>query len=151
VLDREIRVDPKTGEKTPVITKTRWNNLALSLTPVHAGLNQASLTPIGTFSKSLNGFVMNKSLSAGYGTDMASLTGGSALRIQSLDGTPTSYYAFRDGLAGAIKSREAKIQTPEGLTAYSISQFGLSQDEATEWVSRFLDDIKSRLNSRSYQ
>jgi len=46
-----------------------------------------ALEDVSTFAKSLGGFVIAKSLAAGYGTDSATLTGGSAVRVQSLDGT----------------------------------------------------------------
>lgn len=145
VIAKSVKINPETNEKVAVVEAVRWNNTALDRCPVNRSVGRISTVPTAVFAKSLNGFVMSKSLTADYGTDSAALTGGSALRIQSVGGTPASYYDFRDRLAGAIKSREAKLQTPEGLVEYSKSKFSLSADEATEWVGRFLGDLKSKL------
>lgn len=148
VLAKSVQIDPETKSKVGVVTKVRWTNVALSRTPVNQHLPAAQTAPIGTFAKSLGGFVFSKSLEAGYGSDVATLAGGSALRVQSLDGVPQSYFDFRERMSGAIRSREAKIQTVDGLVAYSVKEFRLSPDEATEWVDRFMGDLKSRLNKR---
>lgn len=150
VLGRDIRIDPETGSKIPVITQTRWDNLALSLQPVHGGLNPTTLTPIGTFAKSLGGFVLSKGLEASYATDAADKTGGAAFGMQSLDtGSPHSYYDFREQLAAALKSGKVKSQSMTGLISFAHKQFNLQPDEAAEWVDRFLGDLKSSLSTRS--
>lgn len=151
VLAKSIAIDPITKEKVGVVTKVRWNNVALSRTPVNQHLPEAQVAPVAVFAKSLNGFVMSKSLEAGYGTDVATLTGGSALRVQSLDGVPQSYFDFRDKLAKAIRDGEAKSMTTNGLITFSVKQFNLQPDEATEWVDRFMGDLKRSLTKRSLQ
>lgn len=148
VLSKSIKIDPDTKEKVAVVDSVRWSNTALDRCPVNKTVSAISTVPLGTFAKSLGGFVLSKSIDAGYGSDVATLAGGSALRVQSLDGAPQSYFDFRDRLSGAIRSREAKIQTADGLVAYSVKEFRLSPDEATEWVDRFMGDLKSRLNKR---
>lgn len=149
VTSREIRLDPVSKSKVPVITGTRWNNLALSLNPVHPDLNPASATPIGVFAKSLNGFVL-KALEAGYGTDSAGMTGGAAMRMQSLDGAPINYFVFRDKLADAM-SNGAVPHNPSSrdLVAHCKAMFGLSLSDAAEYVERFIRDLKTGLNKRS--
>uniref|UniRef100_A0AAU6W1Y7 Virion structural protein n=1 Tax=Pseudomonas phage Touem01 TaxID=3138548 RepID=A0AAU6W1Y7_9VIRU len=149
VMAKSVAVDPKGGGKIGLITKVRWTNIALSRTPVNQHLPAAGTVPLATFAKSLNGLVMNKSLEAGYGSDMANLSGGSAMRMQSLDGVPQSYFEFRDEIAGAVSSREANNQTREGLVAYSTRKFNLSAQEAAEWVDRFLSDLKKHQSNRS--
>lgn len=150
VTGREVRIDPLTKSKVPVITGTRWNNLALSLTPVHGELNPAGTTPVGTFAKSLGGFVMSKALEAGYGTDSANLTGGDALRTQSLDGSKLNYFEFRNKLAEQMRSG-AVGHNPgmRELVEHSKQMFGLSPGDASEYVERFCRDLKNGLNKRS--
>lgn len=151
VLSKSIKVDPETKQKVAVVDSVRWNNTALDRCPVNKTVGQVSTLPIGTFAKSLNGFVIAKSLEAGYGADMATLTGGSALRVQSLDGIPQSYFDFRDKLSGCLRKGTVKNQTTDGLIHFSVKQFSLSPDEATEWVGRFMSDLKSSLTKRSTQ
>ena len=149
VLAKSIEIDPETKGKVAVVTKVRWTNVGLSRTPVNQHLPAAGAAPLGVFAKSMNGFVIAKALEASYATDAAGKTGGAAFGMQSIDtGPPRSYFEFRDRVSHAIQSREAKIQTADGLTAYSVKHFGLSPDEAAEWVDRFLSDLKSALQKR---
>lgn len=143
VLGREVRID-QDGNRIPVITKTRWNNLALSQTPVHDGLGVASAAPMGVFAKSLNGYVMSKALEAGYATDATAMTGGAAFGAQSLDTGIQSYFDFRERLADAIRSH----QVGRDITKYAIRTFGLSHDQASEWVEKFLRGIKQSSASK---
>jgi len=148
VTGREVRLDPLTKSKVPVITGTRWNNLALSLTPVHAGLDPASTTPIGTFAKSLDGFVL-KTLTAGYATDSANLTGGAAMRKQSLHGAPVNYFDFRNKLADHLRTGKVAGTGARAIVQHCSKIFGLSLGDASEYVERFYRDLKTGLNKRS--
>jgi hypothetical protein len=151
VLEKSVEVNPETNERVAVISKVRWNNLALSLSPVNQHLDSASAAPIGTFCKSLNGFVV-KTLEAGYGTDSASLTGGAALRRQSLHGTPVIYPDFREELARFLNGirrigRDASIGDKEVLKSLvdrSVTRYGIGEDEASELVERFFTDLNPR-------
>jgi hypothetical protein len=142
VLERTARIDPATHDKVQVITKTRWDNLALSLQPVHPDLQPASTVPMGVFAKSLGGFVLGKALEASYATNVASLSGGGALGAQSLDTTPHAYFEFRDRLANALRFREIRAHARD-LTGWAIQQFGLSPADAARWVERFLSDVSA--------
>lgn len=149
VTGREMRVDPLTKARVPVITGTRWNNLALSLNPVHAGLSPAQTAPVGIFAKSLDGFVM-KALEASYGTDSASLTGGGAMRMQSLDAGQSNYFDFRNKLAESMsKGLVGDNPGARDLVDFSSKMFGLSPSDAAEYVERFYRDLKTGLNKRS--
>jgi hypothetical protein len=149
-LAKSVRIDPQTGDKVGVVSKVRWTNLALTAQPVNQHVSGVSTMPFGVLAKSLGGFVMSKALEAGYATDAAGKTGGAALGMQSLDGTPHSYFDFRDRLAGALKSGKVGKQSMDGLIDYAVKKFSLSADEAAEWVDRFLSDLKSGL-SRSHK
>jgi len=92
VMGKRISIDPKSGERYPVIDKVRWTNIGFSRTPVNTDLATVSTVPFGILAKCWGpaGIDMRKSLAAGYGTDSAKLTGGSALGRQSLDGVASS-------------------------------------------------------------
>ena len=141
-----------TQARTPVITKTRWDNLALSLSPVHPDLMPASTIPVGTFAKSLNGFVLAKTITAGYGTDSAQLAGGGALRVQSLHGSPVSYLDFHRELSTALKSRDSKLDTNEHPLKSRLvdwaESIGVEGNQAVSWVHRFLFDAAKDLKTR---
>lgn len=150
VTGREIRLDPLTKSKVPVITSTRWDNLALSLNPVHGELAPAGTSAVGVFAKSIGGWVMQKALEASYSTGSASLTGGGAMRMQSLDTGIQSYFDFRNKLADAMRSGQAGPNPgAKQLVAFCNKTFGLSLSDAAEYVERFYRDLKSGLNKRS--
>ncbi|ELK5289380.1 hypothetical protein Q6670_004048 [Salmonella enterica] len=145
ILAKSQQVDPKTGDRVTVIDQVRWTNVALSRTPVNQHLPQATTHSIGTFTKSLNGFVL-KTLDASYSTDVATLAGGGAFGVQSLDkGSPASYFDFRDLLAEALLSGLIIEQSEQGMTSYAEHQFGMASFEAADWVRRFMRNLKSNL------
>lgn len=149
VLAKSMQIDPETNDKVAVINKVRWSNVGLSRTPVNQHLPCAAAAPIGTFAKSLNGFVV-KALEASYSTDVATLTGGGAFGMQSLDtGAPYSYHDFRERLADALSRALVESQTESGLIAYAVREFNLPLEAAAEWVNRFLGDLQSNLTNRS--
>jgi hypothetical protein len=153
ILAKSVSLDAKTGEKYGVVSSVRWTNIALSQQPVNQHVGGITTIPFGVLAKSwgAGGLDMHKALEASYATDAAGKTGGAALGAQSIDtgagATPHSYFAFRNQLASALKSGAAADQSPEGLVHYSAGTFGLSLDEAAEWVSRFLNDLKSGLST----
>lgn len=148
VLHKSIQFNPETKSNVAVVDKVRWCNLALDRTPVNRTVSEGSLAPIGTFAKSLGGFVV-KTLTAGYGTDSAALAGASALRKQSLDGAPANYFAFRDKLAEHLSNRSVGDNPGStDLVQYVTKNFGLSQSEASEWIERFMRDVKTGIQKR---
>ena len=150
VLSKSVKIDPKTGEKVAVIDRVRWNNTALDRCPVNKTVPTVSTAPVGTFAKSLGGFIIAKALEAGYGTDSAALAGGAAMRKQSLDHKIHSYFDFRNKLAGGMRSGSAgKNPGARDLVDYAIRTFSLPHDQTAEWVERFMRDLKSGLNKRS--
>jgi hypothetical protein len=152
VLAKSVKIDPATGNRIGVVERVRWNNLALDRCPVNKTVPTVSLAPVGVFAKSLGGFVMAKTLTAGYGTDAAAATGGAALRKQSLDPKIQSYWDFRNKLAADMTSGAAgKNPGVAELCSHASKKFGLSSDEAAEWVERFTRDLKTGLNKRSKQ
>lgn len=148
VLAKSIKLDPASGDKVAVIERVRWNNLALSRTPVNKTVPEVSLAPVGTFAKSLGGFVI-KALEASYATDAVGKTGGAALGVQSLDGAPSSYFDFRNKLAACMSAGLAGHDPGAGeLVKFAAQKFSLSSDQAAEWVERFMRDLKNGLNSK---
>ncbi len=151
VLSKSIHIDPKTKDKVAIVEKVRWTNIGLSRTPVNPDLQAAKTVPFGALAKcwAAAGLDFAKAITAGYGTDSASLTGGAALRQQSLDTRVKTYWDFREQLAGAIKAGRIAPVNSQSLMAHAGKEFGLSHDEAAEYVERFLRDLKSNLNKRS--
>lgn len=142
VLAKSVRVDPDTKAKVGVVERVRWSNIALDRMPVNKTVPEISTLPVGTFAKSLGGFVIAKALEAGTATDVAALTGGGALGKQSLDRTIHSYWDFREVLAGAL--RRGRVQPkPAALQRYALS-LGLDPDAAAEFVERFFHDMQRR-------
>lgn len=139
VLSKAVKINPETGDKIAVVDRVRWNNVALDRCPVSRTVPEVSTAPVGVFAKSLGGFVLTKALEAGYGTDVATLTGGGALGQQSLD-TRRIYTQFRDQLADAIRLKTIKARGRD-ISLWAIHQFGLRPDQAAAWVERFLHDL----------
>lgn len=156
VLERGKEFDPLTKAEVTVVKRVRWVNVALSRTPVNQNLGTVSATPVGTFCKSLNSFVLSKGLEAGYGTDSASLTGGGALRKQSLDHTPANYFDFCEHTSRAIRRIKDKsalagrdgnfsdVRVLKSIADFSASTLGLDPSEALAMTAQFLSDLKRR-------
>ncbi|HQS59651.1 MAG TPA: hypothetical protein PKZ37_14830 [Gallionellaceae bacterium] len=130
--------DPESCSKVTVVKSVRWTNIGLSQTPVNQHVPTASASPIGTFCKSLNAFTLNKALEASYATDATAMTGGAAFGMQSLDTGIHSYFDFRERISEAIRGRKVG----RDITNYAIRTFGLSHEQASDWVERFLRGIK---------
>src|SRR5690606_526059 len=98
--------------------------------------------PFGLFAKcwTPDGLNLSKALEASYATDMASLEGGGAFCMQSLDTSgqqPKSCYDFRDMLAGAISENATYGTTEDAMIQYCADRFNLAPDTAADWVDRF--------------
>lgn len=153
VLQKGVRIHPETGEKFGVVEKVRWNNVALDRCPVNRSVPEISVAPTAVFAKSLGAFVMTKTLEAGYGSDVSQLTGGGALREQSLEPriaqiVPGNYFDFREHLSRSLLDGAVEEPTAVSMVEFAVSQWGLSNDEAAEWVGRFMRDLNSNRNLR---
>lgn len=152
VLAKSFKLDPETGDKVGVVSKVRWTNVAISQHPVNQHVGGVATIPFGVLAKSwgADGLDMTKALEASYATDARAKTGGSAIGTQSLDRgrAPRSYFEFRETLAKAVKDGVLDSASQDGLVSYSAGNFGLSYDEAAEWVDRFLGDLRSGLSKQ---
>lgn len=150
VIEKSVVIDPDTKAKRAVIKKVRWSNIGFSKTPVNANLATVSTVPFGALAKSYGaaGFDFSKALEAGYGTDAATLTGGAALRTQSLQGGVLSYWDFRDQLASSIRNHEVQASSPANLVKFAQRRFGMSPDIAAASVERFLGDLENGLKEK---
>lgn len=152
VLAKSVQIDPVTQSRVAVVEKVRWSNIGLDHLPVNRTVPEISTIPVGTFAKSLNGFVLSKNLTAGYGTDSAQLTGGGALRVQSLHGSPISYIDFQRDLSAALKSRDSKLEGNEHPLKSRLvdwaESIGVEGNQAVSWVHRFLFDAAKDLKTR---
>jgi len=135
VLSKSIKTDPATGQKVAVVDKVRWNNVALDRCPVNKTVPEVSSAPLGVFAKSLNGFVV-KALETDYGTDSAQLTGGAALRLETLHDQPYSYY--QNQIAKQLRLKKIK---PTDIDDYAYKQWGFTPDESRQFTRQFFTDL----------
>jgi len=138
VLADEMRYDMHTGEKVKVITKTRWNNLALSLNPVHHDLFQTSTTPIGVFAKSVNGIVLKRALEAGHDTDVAELDEAGALRGRSQQ--ELNELLSRAIITGVLGDNPGRRE----LERYVVKKFKCTHKKAVGAVDQFMFALQSK-------
>ena len=156
-LLKSLEVDPDTNQQVTVIKKVRWTNVALASAQINHHLGAVGTAPIGTFCKSLGCFVLEKALEAGYGTDSATLTGGAALRTQSLDCAPVSYEDFEEHVARKLKRAKNKkalagrdgnfadVQILKSIADLAVFSFGLQPVDALAMTARFMSDLKRRV------
>lgn len=143
---REIEVG-KDGTRRSIVRSVRWYNIGFSKTPVNANVPEVSTVPMDVFVKSWGArgwdHTLAKTLTAGYGTDSVGLSGGSALRVQSLDRKLHSYFDLRDSVAGDMRAGRVKndARLPDFIDFVSRT-YGLDEDAASEFVERFARDIR---------
>lgn len=149
VLEKSMEFDPDAQAKVAVIKKVRWTNVGLSRTPVNQYVPAAQTVPFGALAKcwTPSGLNLSKALEAGYGTDSAALTGGAALRKQSLDPQIQSYWDFRDRFAADLRSKKVKLQQQDlsPLLDYATHEYRMNPDAAADYLERFLLDLKNGL------
>ena len=155
VLAKAKSIDAQTGEPETLVSEILWANIGLSKTPINLAVPTIATMPFGVFAKAWTdqGFDLAKALDASSaGTDAATLTGGAALGRQSLDRTLHTYWQFREAASGALVGRKIPANAAQ-LHRYAVAH-GVPEDEATEWVERFLSDLsrnmKNRQDNRSY-
>ncbi len=154
VVAKSASIDPETKAKRVVVEKVRWTNIGFSKTPVNADLDTVQTVPFGALAKSWTGagFDMVKALTAGYGTDSASLQGGSALREQSLygagGGDDAAFYQMADKFSDAIRGGKVREFNVPSLVTAARRLLGLADDDAVEFVGRFLAVLKRELRSK---
>lgn len=150
---REVELDPKTLTRRAIIRSVRWYNIGFSKTPVNADVAEVSTVPMDVFAKSWgpHGFdhALAKSIVAGYGTDSATLTGGSALRKQSLDKS-LQYFDLRDAVSGDMQSGRIPddVRLP-AFISYVAVHYGMDDSQASEFVERFARDIRDGIKKPS--
>jgi hypothetical protein len=156
-LARETKVDPHTGTARVIITKAKWFNLAFAREPQNLAVAAAQIIPIGAFLKALafaNGTrcclgpdcspeTTCKAVTAGYGTDSATLTGGAALRRQSIQGgvlhlwdSHLAKYVHALGTDACPHSRAP--QTTDTLHDHFSTCAGLAPADAAAATTRLL-------------
>ncbi|MCE3605750.1 hypothetical protein LXA47_19380 [Massilia sp. P8910] len=146
VTGKGVAVDDLTKSKVGVITAVRWTNIGFSKTPVNANLPTVSTSAFGPLAKSWG--AMFKGLEAGGGSDVATLTGGAAMRVQSLDRQVMSYTDFRDQFANVVRSGEVKEMSQSGFVRAAKERFDLPAAHAAKYVEQFLTDLKAALKEK---
>lgn len=150
-LDRVTTEDPLTKAQTTFIRAVSWTNIAFSATPVNQDVPTVSTVPFGVLAKSWGeqGFDLTKALgaegmTAGYGTDSATLSGGGALRGQSLDDKLQSYFDFRERVSGALRKGICG-QGRDAIAEYAVRHLNQPMNRAAEWAGKFLSDVADEM------
>lgn len=150
-----VEFDPKTNKRRVMVKATRWTNIGFSKTPVNPAVPTVSTAPFGALVKSwsadgIDFDAFNKALTAGYGTDSATLAGGGALSTQSLHGVPLSYVEFRDSMLEDLKAGSVGANpSSRDLVMQASRLYGIDLDTAANYVSRFLRDARAVASVRS--
>lgn len=130
----EIIIDPLTKSRQRKISKVRWTNIGFSKQPVNQKISPVTTIPFGAFAKSFMAEGFYKTIEQGYGTDSATLTGGAALRKQSLAG----YEDYREKVSNLLLSKQILAKN---LLTESIARFDVSDDEAADFYHQFLTEL----------
>ena len=89
-------IDRQCTDKGCIVKALLWRNIALASEPINQTVKAVSLLPLDTFAKAIT---------AGYGTDTAALTGGGALRRESLQGSMVRQIQGDREAAGRLMGR----------------------------------------------
>ena len=126
---------------TETVTAFRWNDLALTCSPVNYTVGSA------VFAKSMSNLDFCKALSAGYGTDAAAMQGGRALQNEDLEKTtanvlPENTESEEESDIEAINELMAAIGTGEIKTKEKMEAFlterGYSKEKARASVREII-------------
>lgn len=153
-------IHPK-GSPNPVkaIKKVYWNNIGFAREPVNPTVPGVSVIPMGSFAKcwigagsTLEYTPVLKTIQAGYGTSLPDLTGGGAIRRESLHGI-ANYAPAADRLIaamkqGRIKSRGSRL-LPQDLIDHLMSDSDMSHAEAVAAVRQLLSHVASQRAART--
>jgi hypothetical protein len=166
--------DAATGTTRTVIVRAEWTNLGFASLPVNATVPTVSRMPFGAFVKSMAAALalpecagtpecrcgcggMQKAITAGYGTDVAALQSGGALRLQSIQGGitdpwPARFRRFAAGLGTTRcphSGRTGRPLTKEQLTAHWAECEGVvDSKEAARGTRRFLARVAQRTRTQ---
>jgi hypothetical protein len=155
VLGRRQGQDPLTKAATTFISAVRWTNIGFSRTPVNPAVPTVKTVPFGALTKSwgeqgfdlckaLEGGAESPVLAAGHEPDPSKLTGGAALRRQSLEGSRKSYFSFRERVAGDLRKGLCG-QRRGDIAEHAVRHLALSIETATDWADRFLSDLSDEI------
>lgn len=150
--------DPESGQHRLVITDTYWINTGFAREPINRTVPAVSIVPFGLFAKGISLALtapdccgdggpececFAKALTAAGGSDPATLHGGAAVRLQSLDGAPRwrahAAKFVRDLPAGKCPHTGPKAALSRASLIEHFTQCeGLDQAEATQTAARLL-------------
>jgi hypothetical protein len=164
---RRTVFDKAAGKHRSIVTEARWVNLAFAREPINLSVPAVSVTPFGEFAKAAAWALAQpecdgescecvKAITAGYGTDSATLTGGAALRRQSLHGAVLSpwdeqatRYLKAIGTPSCDHTGVSGPITHETITDHFATCEGLEHAEAKRAAARFLTTIARRREERA--
>lgn len=174
-LSKGIVVDHKTGRKQAVIRKVRWVNTAVSKESVNHHVAGVSTQPLGAFAKAYGPAIVGgsdryemiaatpcsggcakcgacaKALTAGYGTDSATLTGGAAMRTESLDpqvarwtqgdGDEGEYQRLAASYLRDLKANSRPVPRSVSDVRGFFESNGTTRDRALKYAARWITEL----------
>jgi hypothetical protein len=144
--DNSTRVKASVGGLFPKVVKRKengvdvgnvvsvlWNDLALTIAPVNPTVGPAVLV------KSLSSFEFVKSLSAGYGTDAATFSGGRTLQKEDVGHEKVNLHLNLASLVGAIV--DGDVEDLEEAEEF-LNGYGISKAVAREMIRGIVENSK---------
>lgn len=133
----------KNKDGTETVTAFMWNDLALTCSPVNYTVGSAA------FAKSMSNVDFCKALSAGYGTDSATMTGGRCLQKEDLEGKTTNATPENILPDEVAKNEENEIEAINELMAAIGTGEIKTQDKMTAFlIERGFSEEKARASVR---
>jgi len=132
VLERDCRSDPRGC----ILKAVEWVNIAFAKTPVNQTVKAVCL--------SMDELMFAKALVAGYGTDTAQLTGGAALRRESLHPERVDTSAAIGFLRGDECPHTRGKPNRRALLAHLRECGGLAPDDANRTAEAVLARLRKR-------
>jgi len=115
------------GRKVGTIVSVLWDDVALTIQPVNP-----TVEPAVSLAKSLSSFEFVKTLSAGYGTDSATFTGGRALQKEDV-GNEKINLTVNDKVIAALVGAMADGDITDMDDAVSfLADYGISSEDARD-------------------
>ncbi|MDR1351672.1 MAG: hypothetical protein LBK05_00190 [Treponema sp.] len=115
------------GRKVGQVVSVLWDDIALTIAPVNP-----TVEPAASFAKSLSSFEFVKALSAGYGSDSASFTGGRALQKEDVEHGKTLLSVNSEVIAALVGAISDGGVTGLDEAESFLADYGISNADARE-------------------
>jgi hypothetical protein len=123
-LDKVVEKGRKVGKVVSVL----WDDIALTIAPVNPTVGSA----VSAMKKSFSSFEFVKALSAGYGTDSASFTGGRTLQKEDVEHEKIELSVNDEAIASLVGAIADGDVTDLDEAVEFLSDYGISEADARD-------------------